>query len=152
MQMTKQSALLLSWAMGSAPRDVERQTLIRWVGVFQAPMNAVPQYLGCVWTGHSETRSDLSQGTLSHRCFSLRVGFSLRPSSVEGWQPHCSCIWLHVQMKYVTRTRRLTDPLVFSLWPLSSSSLTKTWNILIPHNPHDLCQIKGAGQKIQTAN
>lgn len=39
------------------------------------------QYLGCVWMGVSETRSDLSQGTLSLRLPpSVSVSLSLTPS------------------------------------------------------------------------
>lgn len=58
----------LSRPMGSSPGDIENRTLIRWVGVLQALINTVSQYLGCVW------RSDLSQGTLSLVCFPLRPG------------------------------------------------------------------------------
>lgn len=48
-----------------------------------ALIKAVSQYLGCVWTGVSETRSDLSQGTLS--LLLLLLSIFLPASSLSSW-------------------------------------------------------------------
>lgn len=48
-------------------------------------IKAVSQYLGCVWMGVSETRSDLSQGTLSLLLLLLILSLFLPTSSLSSW-------------------------------------------------------------------